>query len=74
MEKFKVVKGDYNSAVNEIDLKDAKWSYIFGFLSTDGHLQELPRDRGKLTIELKYADKDILEKIKHIITCKSFFN
>lgn len=37
--------------------------YLIGLLQTDGHLRKLSRNRGSLSIELKYEDKEILEKI-----------
>jgi len=41
-------------------------SYIIGFLHADGHLYETTRNRGRLSIELAYRDKEILFKINSI--------
>ncbi len=42
-------------------------SYIMGFLHTDGSLYETTRNRGRVYIELKSSDLDILEKIQKLL-------
>jgi hypothetical protein len=37
--------------------------YILGLFQTDGHLRSSSRNRGSLSIELKYEDLEILERI-----------
>ena len=46
-------------------------SYIYGLLSTDGHMSEQSRNRGRITLEINKKDIDILYKIKELlpITC-----
>ena len=43
------------------------YSYIYGLIITDGSIYLTTRNRGRIQIELKYNDKDILEKIQKII-------
>ena len=42
-------------------------SYLIGLIQTDGHLRESTRNRGSLSIELSYKDKDIIDKIAALI-------
>lgn len=42
-------------------------SYIFGLLGTDGSLYLTTQNRGKVTLEVNIKDKDICEKLFHII-------
>ena len=42
-------------------------SYIFGLLATDGSLYLTNQNRGKITLEVNIKDKDICEKLFHII-------
>lgn len=42
-------------------------SYIFGLLGTDGSLYLTTQNRGKITLEANIKDKDICEKLFHII-------
>lgn len=46
-----------------IEQLDDNFSYIFGFLITDGNLQLSTRNRGKVTIELHIKDEDIIDKL-----------
>lgn len=46
-------------------------SYIFGFIQADGNLLEFERGRGRLSIELSFKDKELLEKIKENIPVNS---
>lgn len=50
-----------------MDLEVAEHAYIFGLFQTDGHLQQSSRNRGKLTIELKSTDSQILHDIQAYI-------
>lgn len=47
-------------------LSNETLSYLIGFLHADGHLYETTRNRGKISIELSYRDKDILIKFNEI--------
>lgn len=47
-------------------------SYIFGLLGTDGSLYLTDRNRGKVTLEVNIQDKDICEKLFHLIPNSSF--
>ena len=38
-------------------------SYLYGFIVTDGSIQLGTRNRGRVTIEISYRDKDLIEKI-----------
>lgn len=42
-------------------------SYIFGLLITDGNLSLKSRNRGRITLEISYKDKDIVEKLANVI-------
>ena len=42
-------------------------SYIFGLLGADGSLYLTTQNRGKMTLEVNIKDKDICEKLFHII-------
>lgn len=41
--------------------------YIFGLLVTDGSIEFLSRNRGKVRLEVKYEDKDIVYKLQERI-------
>jgi len=62
------LQGKFNSTNNIImDIKQPEYSYMFGLLQTDGHLYNNTRDRGKMSIQLSYKDRDILEFLSDII-------
>ena len=42
-------------------------SYIFGLLITDGHLELMEGNRGRVQLEVNEKDKDICEKLFHLI-------
>lgn len=42
-------------------------SYVFGLLVTDGHLELMERNRGRVQLEVNEKDKDICEKLFHLI-------
>lgn len=42
-------------------------SYIFGLLITDGHLELIEGNRGRVQLEVNEKDKDICEKLFHLI-------
>ena len=44
------------------------FSYILGFLHGDGSYYEQTRNRGRISIELSYKDKDILDKFEEILS------
>lgn len=49
------------------DLAQPSFSYLFGFIQTDGHLQQNTRNRGRLSIEISERDIDILYKFQNLI-------
>lgn len=49
-----------------IDLKIPEHAYFYGLMLTDGHLSETDRNRGKLSIELKAEDSDLIHKISKL--------
>lgn len=49
------------------NLQQPQYSYLIGFIQTDGHLQSNTRNRGRLSIEISYKDKEILMKLQNII-------
>lgn len=48
-----------------MDIKEK--SYVFGLLVTDGHLELMERNRGRVQLEVNEKDKDICEKLFHLI-------
>lgn len=42
-------------------------SYIFGLLMTDGCLELRERNRGKISLEISYNDRDIIDKLIKIV-------
>ena len=48
-----------------MDIKEK--SYVFGLLVTDGNLTLLERNRGQVQLEVNEKDKDICEKLFHLI-------
>lgn len=48
-----------------MDIKEK--SYIFGLLITDGHLELMEGNRGRVQLEVNEKDKDICEKLFHLI-------
>lgn len=46
-------------------------AYVLGLLQSDGNLYETSRNRGRLTIELKNIDENILYKITDLFDCYS---
>lgn len=42
-------------------------SYIFGLLLTDGFLELRDRNRGKVSLEISYNDRDIIDKLIEIV-------
>lgn len=55
----------------KLDLTNPEHAYIYGFILSDGHLQEGTRNRGSLTIELQDSDEEILLKIKELLPFNS---
>jgi len=53
------------------ELKKPEYSYMFGFMQTDGHLQSNTRNRGRMSVELDEKDIFILQKFKELITVNS---
>ena len=53
------------------ELKKPEYSYLIGFMQTDGHLQSSSRNRGRLSIEINKKDIDIIEKFRKIIPVNS---
>ena len=51
----------------KLNLNLPEHAYLFGFIQTDGSLQQNTYNRGKLTIELNIKDSDILYKFGKII-------
>lgn len=51
----------------DITLENPHYSYLFGFIQTDGHLYHNTRNRGCLKIEISDRDADILWKLKNLI-------
>lgn len=48
---------------NKMNLENDFDSYLYGFIATDGSISLNTRNRGKVTIEISYRDKDLIEKI-----------
>lgn len=61
-----------NNSIKLLNLKNPKHSYIIGFLQTDGNYYCQSRNRGRISLEIKFEDIDILNKIKDELNCKSF--
>lgn len=58
-------------STNKITLEDPNYSYMFGFMQSDGSLYEGTRNRGKLTVELKQTDRHILDEFQSILPYNS---
>jgi len=43
-------------------------SYLIGLFQTDGNIYDVKRNRGKAVIEISIKDRDIIEKIKKLIS------
>jgi intein/homing endonuclease len=50
-----------------IELTNPNHAYMFGFIQADGHMSEDTRNRGKVTIELKSSDEEILKTFASLI-------
>ena len=50
-----------------LDLEDASWAYLFGFLQADGHLQESTRNRGRVSVELGAQDRWLVEQFAALV-------
>lgn len=53
--------------MTELDLTIPEIAYLFGFLQADGHLSKGSRSRGRLSVEIKASDVDLLAKFKELI-------
>ncbi|WP_208033616.1 LAGLIDADG family homing endonuclease [Streptomyces cyanogenus] len=49
-----------------MDLTVPEYAYMFGFLQADGHLYRGTGQKGRLTVELKARDIDLLYRFKHL--------
>ncbi|MEU6468486.1 LAGLIDADG family homing endonuclease [Streptomyces massasporeus] len=49
-----------------MDLTVPEYAYMFGFLQADGHLQRGTGQKGKLTVELKDRDAEVLRKFQSL--------
>lgn len=49
-------------------------AYVLGLLQSDGNLYESTRNRGKISIEIKKTDEDILYKLADIFDCYSLIS
>lgn len=47
-------------------------SYFIGFVMADGTFQEGSRNRGRITIEIKREDEQLLKDISNILPCNSY--
>lgn len=52
--------------MKHLNLKIPEHSYFFGFVQMDGNLDQLPRNRGHLAIEIKEGDGYILKSFKRL--------
>ena len=52
-----------------LNLENPKLAYMIGFIMSDGNLYETTRTRGKLSIEIKKQDIEILKEISKLVTC-----
>lgn len=80
---METIRGKYGNKVNvyantieeeglyKINLLNPNMAYIIGLLQTDGSYYCQSRNRGRICIELKIEDIDILYKIKKILNCNS---
>jgi len=57
--------------MEHIDLGIPEHSYFLGFVHADGNLYETTRNRGKLSIELRECDSDILEEFAKMFSAAS---
>lgn len=55
------------------DLRKPEYSYMIGFIQTDGYLRKDERGRGKMVIEINIRDKYILKKFQKLIPVYSYF-
>lgn len=53
--------------MSHFDLTIPEHAYLFGFLQTDGSLSANTRNRGKVTLEIAYRDKHILEAFQELV-------
>ncbi|AUS99170.1 hypothetical protein CLI64_01470 [Nostoc sp. CENA543] len=56
---------------HNISLVNPCYSYLFGFIQSDGHLYNDTRDRGRLSIEINKQDEHILWEFKNLIPYNS---
>ena len=50
-----------------LDLTNPVHAYLYGLIQTDGHLSRDSRNRGKLQIEMRCEDADVLEQLASVI-------
>ncbi len=55
----------------DISLESPDYSYMFGFIQTDGHLSKSTRNRGRLSVEVSKKDEDILWAFKKLLRFNS---
>lgn len=80
---MEIIRGKYGNEVKvyantieedelyKINIMNPNMAYIIGLLQTDGSYYCQSRNRGRICIELKIGDIDILYKIKKILNCNS---
>lgn len=67
-----ILKNNRNPNVFKLNLKKPEHSYLMGLIQTDGTLSKYTRNRGRLSIELKYIDRDILKKIAPLFVVHTY--
>jgi len=55
-----------------MNLNNPQYSYMLAFLQCDGHLRESTRNRGRLSVEIKYIDRHILKSFAALTPYNSF--
>ncbi|GAA3088199.1 hypothetical protein ACFQ0X_19945 [Streptomyces rectiviolaceus] len=53
-------------AASFMDLEVPDYAYMFGFLQADGHLQQGPGQKGRLTVEINVRDIEILRAFQRL--------
>lgn len=55
-----------------VKMLNSDLSYFIGFVMADGTFQEGSRNRGRITIEIKREDEQLLKDISNILPCNSY--
>lgn len=55
-----------------VRMLNSNLSYFIGFVMADGTFQEGSRNRGKIVIEIKREDEQLLKDISNILPCNSY--